>query len=79
MRRRRHKVSGKVRFLDNIRRNATSGAFYRLSGDIQKAMSYEREVDRAVAAAERSGYGDQASNAEEAGKRMGGRLHRRGK
>ncbi|MDP3939044.1 MAG: hypothetical protein Q8R92_13045 [Deltaproteobacteria bacterium] len=65
--------------LHRIRRLAEAAAYYRLGGNVQRAVKIERELDRAVRDMERvrgGKYADAAYGAEEAG-REGGRIKRR--
>jgi hypothetical protein len=71
---RRHKRSRKVKILDAIRSFKARAVFNRLRGRINDAMVHENLVDRLVSDAEAKGFGDQASNAEEAGTRIGQRI-----
>ena len=83
-RKRRHRVGGgkrkrskKVKLIDLIRSLKAHAVFNRLRGRIQDASYYESQLDRAVHEAEHKGFSEQASNAEEAGRRLGTRLNRK--
>jgi hypothetical protein len=72
----RRKKSRKVRLLDDIRDLSSRAVQLRLKGQINHAMGQEDMRDRMIQQAEAHGFGEQASNAEEAGQRIGHRLFR---
>lgn len=83
MAKKRHRIGGgkrkrsrKVRLLDEIRAWKANAVQLRLGGNIRDAVDSEDRVDRWVSEAEKKGFGDQASRAEEAGMRIGQRLYR---
>lgn len=66
----------KHRLLGRIRREATTAAVERLSGNVAKAMRHDHAVDRMTREAERQGWGDFAYEAEERGRAAGDRAFR---
>jgi hypothetical protein len=84
MAKRRHKVGGgkrkrsrKVKLLDSIRSYKANAVQLRLKGRVNDAQFWEDHLDRAVSEAEKKGWDESASRAEESGKRIGRRLARK--
>jgi hypothetical protein len=69
-------ASTKVGLLGQIKRKATAGSLLRLRGQVAGAQRYDEEVDNLASLAERRGWGDDALEAEEAGRAQASQVHR---
>ena len=67
----------KRKLLKRIARLKRTAAMHRLRGTIQKALQYERQVDRLVAYAEKHRLAGAAMSAEERGVESARELHRK--
>jgi hypothetical protein len=78
-RKRKHKrtSSEKVKLIDSIRSLRLGAAHFRLTGRIRNATVIEDLLEKKFAEAERRGWSEQATNADEAALRAAQRIERR--